>query len=298
MDVFSIIASLGGGLIGAYMGALPAFIMCGVAAAIGGFMNMAGLVGDVAVGIFAFGPFFLPAIAFAGGVAASAYAHNKYPEIHKAGNDIVTCLWGLGKPDVLIVGMVFGLAGHIVHQCFQMLATAASISIDAGATVWLSGVVARLAFGKTGLTGKPEDPSKRVWFSGGAGLANNIILGAGLGIVIAGAGKLMSDAGVPMGSYHVVMFGLAAISLLFAQMGGACPGVHHIVLPSALALVMSGSMIVGIIFGILGSLIGDFAGCTFNSHCDSHIDPPAFTITVTVLIISIVWPVAATGINW
>ena len=74
MDILALIAAFGGGIIGAYMGALPAFIMTGIYALVGGVLTAAGVGGDVAVNYLAFGSFVGPHIAFAGGVAAAGYA--------------------------------------------------------------------------------------------------------------------------------------------------------------------------------------------------------------------------------
>ena len=73
MNLFALVASFGGGIIGAYMGALPAFILTGVIAIAGAVAAMAGGA-DMTVGFIAFGSYLGPHIAFAGGVAASAYA--------------------------------------------------------------------------------------------------------------------------------------------------------------------------------------------------------------------------------
>ena len=77
MDILALIAAFGGGIIGAYMGALPAFIMTGIYALVGGVLTAAGVGGDVAVNYLAFGSFVGPHIAFAGGVAAAGYAGRK-----------------------------------------------------------------------------------------------------------------------------------------------------------------------------------------------------------------------------
>jgi hypothetical protein len=110
-----IIAALGGGAFGAAIGPLPAFIFTG-------FMVIAGesavLVGGEdygqITGAVAFGPAFSPAVSFAGGVAATAYAARKgYMDgfewdYHQAKN----IAQALGtKPDVLAVGAAFGLLG-------------------------------------------------------------------------------------------------------------------------------------------------------------------------------------------
>ena len=68
MNLFALVASFGGGIIGAYMGALPAFILTGVIAIAGSVAAMAGGA-DMTVGFIAFGSYLGPHIAFAGGVA-------------------------------------------------------------------------------------------------------------------------------------------------------------------------------------------------------------------------------------
>ena len=100
MDILALIAAFGGGIIGAYMGALPAFIMTGIYALVGGVLTAAGVGGDVAVNYLAFGSFVGPHIAFAGGVAAAGYAGRKGKLA--SGTDILSSLNGLGEPDVLL----------------------------------------------------------------------------------------------------------------------------------------------------------------------------------------------------
>src|SRR6056297_2476035 len=81
-----LIASFAGGVFGAALGALPAFIFTGFMVIAGEAINIltaqlgavAGIpTGEVApnvTGLVAFGPVFGPHIAFAGGAAATAYA--------------------------------------------------------------------------------------------------------------------------------------------------------------------------------------------------------------------------------
>ena len=92
-----------------------------------------------------------------------------------------------------------------------------------------------------------------------------------------------------IGSYPVLCFGIAAVSLIFAQTGFAMPATHHIALISALAAVTAQNPVMGIVFGILTSLFGDFIGKTFNSCCDTHIDPPAFTIFIFTFIVNVLF---------
>ncbi|QIB69171.1 hypothetical protein Ami103574_07480 [Aminipila butyrica] len=274
-----IIAAFGGGVIGAYIGALPAFILTGFIAIAGGTAALAGAA-DLTVGYVAFGAYLGPHVAFAGGVAAAAYAH-KTKKLDN-GVDITASLWGTGDPMTLIVGGIFGLVGMLI---FQVLAAISFPSDLPGTTVVILAVVTRFMFGTTGLTGKYEGEGNRVWFSGGKGFACNVLLGLGIGVAISLIYAEMVRAGVDaavLGSFPIVCFGIAAASLIFTQTGFACPATHHIAYPAACAAVWSGNPAMGIIFGILGSLIGDFVINTFNSHCDTHIDPPATTIMILI----------------
>ena len=76
MSILGLIAAFGGGVFAAAIGALPAFIMTGVFAVVGAVAGMCGAAdaSNILVNYFAFGSFFGPHIAFAGGVAAAAYA--------------------------------------------------------------------------------------------------------------------------------------------------------------------------------------------------------------------------------
>ena len=70
MSIINLIAAFGGGAFAASIGALPAFIMTGVFAVVGAAASMCGAAdaGNILVNYFAFGSFFGPHIAFAGGV--------------------------------------------------------------------------------------------------------------------------------------------------------------------------------------------------------------------------------------
>ena len=283
MDILALIAAFGGGIIGAYMGALPAFIMTGIYALVGGVLTAAGVGGDVAVNYLAFGSFVGPHIAFAGGVAAAGYAGRKGKLA--SGTDILSSLNGLGEPDVLLVGGIFGVLGFLIHYCIGLLpviGSAGPATTDLpGITVFILAVVTRLAFGKTGLTGKYTGSGKREWFATGKGFIYNVVLGGGIGIVVGFIAAFLC-------------FGFAAITLIFTQTGFATPATHHIFLPSGLAAVAGitawgpAGALLGVLFGILGSLLGDLVGKSLNSHCDTHIDPPATTIFILTIVINAV----------
>lgn len=294
MDMFGLVAAFGGGLMGAYMGALPAFIMTGVLAMAGAVATVVGSDGGFVIGSLAFGPLMGPHVSFAGGVAAAAYAHRK--GVLKAGNDIATALNGTGEPDVLIVGGVFGALGFVILNLIAQTPLGA-LTDQPGITVFILGCAARLIFGKTGLTGKYTGTGPRTWMTGGKGFVYNVVLGGGIGLAVSFIVATMKNAGMTdgaIGIFPIICFAFSAITLIFTQCGFAMPGTHHITLPSGLAAVVgvsawgpSGAFL-GVVFAILGSLLGDFFGNTFNSHCDSHIDPPATTIFLLTIAVSLI----------
>lgn len=296
MDLFALVAAFGGGIIGAYMGALPAFIMTGIFALVGGVLTAAGVGGDIAVNMLAFGSFVGPHIAFAGGVAAAGYAGKKGKL--SSGTDILSSLNGLGEPDVILVGGIFGVLGYLVSYGIGMLpviGNAGPATTDLpGITVFILAVITRLVFGQTGLTGKYTGTGKREWFSTGKGFVYNVVLGGGIGIVVSCLAVVLYQSGntAAFGIFPIICFGFAAISLIFTQTGFATPATHHIFLPAALAASAGilawgeSGFVLGVVFGILGSLLGDLVGKTLNSHCDTHIDPPATTIFILTIIIN------------
>ena len=289
MNIFALIASFGGGLLGGALGALPAFILTGVFAAIGMGITMCGGDGGAVINNIAFGPFLSPAVTFLGGVAAAAYAGKKGK---MGGTDILSAPNGLGDPSVLLVGGVFGVIGWVLQWAAGLLP--AVVATDApGVGVFVGGCIARLAFGKTGITGKYTGDGKREFVSSGTAMAQNIVIGLGFGILTSFMVAMNADNAAFLAAFPVLCFGFSATSLIFAQTGFAIPTTHHITLPSAFAAVTGvtafgpAGALLGVVFGILGSVLGDIIGKTFNSHCDSHIDPPAGTILLLTILNSV-----------
>ncbi|MEA5083184.1 MAG: hypothetical protein VB018_03410 [Lachnospiraceae bacterium] len=274
-----IIGSFGGGVIGAYLGALPVFIMTGVVAIAGSIAAMAGGA-DLSVGYVAFGAYLGPQVGFGAGVVAAAYAGSR--KKLASGKDILSPLFGLGDPMTLVVGGVTGVIGMVLFQIFAALGAPTDLPALAITIIF---VVARLIFGTTGVLGKYDGEGKRTYITGGKGLACNILLGLGVGTAIGFVVAEMMAAGVSetaLSSFPVLCFGISAVTLIFTQTGFACPATHHIAYPAACAAVWSGNPIMGVVFGILGALIGDFMVNTVNSYCDTHIDPPAATILILI----------------
>lgn len=294
MDILALVAAFGGGVIGAYMGALPVFIMTGLFALAGGIATAAGAPADIAVGALAFGSFVGPHIAFAGGVAAAGYAGKKGKI--SSGCDILSPLNGTGAPDVLVVGGIFGVLGFLI--CYFISLTPVGPLTDLpGITVFILALVTRLLFGTTGLTGKYTGEGPRAWMPDSTSTLYNIVLGGGIGIAVSFVPASLYVAGASeaaMGIYPVICFGFAAITLVFTQTGFAMPATHHIIYPSAVAAVAGitalgpvGALL-GVFFGAFGAWLGAVAGNIFNSHCDTHIDPPATAIFIQIILISLI----------
>ncbi|WP_135302807.1 hypothetical protein [Haloarcula amylovorans] len=339
MDILVlVIASFAGGAFGASIGALPAFIFTGFMVLIGeagnvvseGFVggspdviaDAAGGYGAGIVGPLAFGPVFGPHVAFAGGVAAAAYAakNDGMPapgdgDYHPA-KDIA---YALGtRPDILAVGGVFGILGMAIRQTSGGL----GIPIDPPAMgVILSAIVARLVFGYP-VIGKVRGSSlfDMTPFEGGKMRMDQV---DGEEVAADGGYSAQRPAVEPWLPHqyrwsHVVMlglvtgilgayifaktgslfipFGISAASLLFLNLGvEKFPVTHHMTLPATFIASMAmtdGSpvvvaLVLGALFGVLGALFGEIWQRIFYAHSDTHFDPPAASIITTTLILGL-----------
>lgn len=286
LDFALLLAAFGGGVLGAAVGALPAFIFTGFAVLAGVAAAMTGR--PAMLNEVAFGPLLGPHVAFGGGVGAAAYAARR--GFVEAGRDIGFSLMALHKPDVLLVGGVFGVLGALLNTFWGSLGWTDWTDTIA-LTVVVSAFVARLAFGKTGLLGQvagggkqfqPDDEANWLRWQESPGQIAMIGLGVGLA---SGYGALKLGAGT---GGDVVGFGLAAALLIFGMMGANMPVTHHIALPAAAATLASGSLLVGGLFGVLGGFAGELYARLFLIHGDTHIDPPAAAIATMILVVRVV----------
>ena len=297
MDLFALLAGFGGGVFAASIGALPAFILTGLFAVCGAVANLAGVdAGGFLTGTMAFGPFVGPWVSFAGGVAAAAYAKKK--GLSENGADIATACASYQKADVLLVGGVFGLIGQAVHMFvfvpFLSGAISPKFATDPGIIVFFSGVLVRLVFG-----GKLKTSDKIL--SSGDALTTTLTIGVFYSLLVAAVFCSVvpaAEAGgwydALAGNYHVLVFGMAGVGLVFAEMGVAFTGCHHIVIIAAEATVgayrTTGNLwialVVGTVFGTIAAILGDIEGNTINCGTDSHIDNPAFAIFVMTFVVS------------
>jgi hypothetical protein len=328
-----LIAALAGGAFGAAIGALPAFIFTGfvvflgegiaiVQREVGGAIPAIGE-GELAAGVtgvIGFGPITGPHIAFAGGVAASAYAGMKYPEMEPDDWDYhfgKNILYAFGtKPDVLAVGAIFGAVGMLI----------ARIAIGAGAVVPTDGIalsvvatafLARIAFGYpivgraagSGLLDMSpfEREEKRTATDGGTATADARLATepwlphqyrwSGVTAIGLVGGVLAGFIWLRTGSIFLG-YAISAMSLLFLQLGvEKIPVTHHITLMGSvgavLALPLVGSEVVAILvaaaFGAFSGLMGEVTQRIFYSHSGTHVDPPAMAIVITMVLVGVLY---------
>jgi len=275
MELVSILVAFAGGIFGAAVGALGAFVILG-------FLIIAGVAAQ-ATGAdllsIPLGAAFGPHVGgFAAGVAAAAYAAKKGKL--DGGKDIVTAMMGLNSPDVLLVGGLFAVGGYILNWAFGLVGFAWTDTV--ALTVVCSAIVARLLWGN-GVFGKVADGVKRYspaegteWLPWQSSWAQRIMIGIGAGFLSAYIAILLGaeNGGAVLG------FAVSAISLAPLAYDIKVPVTHHITLVAAVAALASGSVIWGLLFGIGAAILGEFMANTFLVHGDTHIDPPAATIAM------------------
>ncbi|VFQ44660.1 permease [Desulfoluna butyratoxydans] len=266
--------SFASGILGAAFGAATSFSLVGFLVLGGVFIQAASGSGDF-LSTISFGVWGPHVGGFAAGVAAAAYAASK-GEINGEGKDLNNALMGLNRPDVLLVGGIFGIGGYLINLLVSM---PGHWTDTVGLTVVLSGIASRLLFGSSGLFGQVPGHESRFKPKDGLTPLQLALIGLGAGTFSAYAAlEVANGAGIPL------CFGLAAASLLFGQFGLNVPVTHHIVMPAAVAAAASGSVIWGAIFGVASAILWDIIGNLFNTWGDTHIDPPAFVIfTMTTL---------------
>lgn len=319
-----LLAGLAGGLLGAALGALPAFSLAGASIVVGESVNV--VAGDPSpstaatpaaldavglTGTVGFGPVIGPHVAFAGGVAAAAYVARdetadttfRYHQAKQISKPLPSA------PDVLLVGAAFGLVGVVIAQ----LTAAAGIPVDPVAlAIVVSAFVHRIAFGyplvgrirggfldmtpyeegkihgAAGDTDAPGSAGRQVvepWLPDHYEWPTVAVLGAGVGLA---SGYLAQVTGSVF-----LAFGLTAASLAFYSLGHySLPVTHHMALPAsivALAVPFAApvGLLVAAIFGVVAALAGEFFERLLYARADTHLDPPAASIVVTSLLITL-----------
>jgi len=316
-----LLAAFAGGALGAALGAVPTLSLAGLFVVLGevtpgetgplrGAPPAAGE--NPLTAFVGLGPVLGPHVAFAGGAAATAYAARKGYldtdfEYHEAKH--VTLPLG-SRPDVLVVGGVFGVVGYWLTQLSLRLGLPWE---PVAASVVLSGLLHRLALGyplvghlsTSVLDMSPYESGERRTAADGSGAestSSRLVVepwqpahyewpSVGLlGVVV---GLFAGYLAVETGSVYLA-FALALVTLAFAAAGVEdVPVTHHMALPAsvaALALPSVGpavALVVAAVFGLLGGVVGELAQRLLYAHADTHLAPSFVSIVVTSVVIAV-----------
>lgn len=264
-----LILALAGGAVGAAIGGNYAFVLTGFAV-LASWGIFAATGSSFGLDYIAFGPFMGPHIAFAAGAAAAIYA--AYKGYLGDGKDVNSPLAGLGKPDVVWVGALFGAGGYIVQAGISQIPWFGGHTDSVALTVLLSGIAARIIFGgKAGAglfrgslhTGHLLDKSASGWskFKPGPNgrwlewqekpsqlFAIGTLFGLAAGgfslAVATGVGTHLSRtfgddvANSAIGAANSLVFGFSAIIILFLITNRNMPVQHHVTNIAGLAAIL------------------------------------------------------------
>ncbi|WP_436924462.1 hypothetical protein [Halosimplex amylolyticum] len=328
-----LITALAGGAFGAAIGALPAFIFTGFLVFLGEGIAIlqrevgaaGGIEGQLAAdvtGVIGFGVVTGPHIAFAGGVAATAYAGKKYPEMEPEGWDYhfgKNILYAFGtKPDILAVGAVFGALGWLITEIGYAVVVVGGTALSdfIAVSVFATAFIARAVFGYP-IVGKSRGDSildmspfereePRMAADGGEVPPEH-------------EGRLATEPWLPhqykwsgvtaiglvggiLGGYIYIAtesiflgYAISAMSLLFLNLGvEKIPVTHHITLIGAVGAVVflpaTGPVIALLaagVFGAFSGLLGEVTQRMFYAHSGTHVDPPAMAIAIAMTVVAV-----------
>ena len=312
MEPFSVgtlILCFGGGIVGAALGGLFSFVLCGIIVLSGCLVLLQG--GSpfllLQVGL---GPIFGPHVGgFAAGVGAATYAAAIRKSLPGGGKDILSPLMPLSW-DVLLVGGIFAIIGHLFVQAFGKLPFVQDFDVIA-LSVAVTAMLARLIFMKEMPWGSPASIKEHGYLKGNLKLAwlpwthplpKMLLFGLGAGLFSValaigsqGAMQPLVDKGVvPSGVAFVVPlilgWAVGAVSLIALQLGtGAIQQVpvwHAQAILSAMAYLYFGSIGLAAAVAILTTLLQEFMARVFWYHGSNHIDPPACCIALGTFILN------------
>lgn len=298
-SLFWAICAIGGGMIGAAIGGNWAFVMTGFSVFLG--FGIAATTGsDIGLTYLAFGPVFGPHVCFASGVAAHAYAGRKGLLGEKKGKDIDTSPAGFGNPTMLWIGAVFGLGGYLVERCIRLIPWFGGNTDTVALTVFLSALVVRIVFGKTGIfnwTSQLTD--KECWLRWQEKPSQWITIGVGASLMAGGVALTVAyllpavnpeTAAVLEANSQALPFGISAITILMLILGFKIPVTHHITITAGLAAMvwfpvlghnLILALVAAVVFGVMAAGLAEVAQRLMYARGDTHIDPPAASIWVS-----------------
>ncbi len=309
----TLLLTFGGGLVGAAMGGLWAFIACAFFVMLGCIVVLGGG-SDFILMQVGLGPVFGPHVGgFCSGIAASCYAVSKRNHPTGSGKDILSPLTETSW-DVLVMGGVFALGAHAL---LQLLATVPLLNqFDVLAlVVVISNLAARLIF----LREMPWGTAESIREYGFLGTGNTaiswapwmarpgryIVIGLGVGLLSGAIAMGTRQVLLPMaaagtisatGAFVVPLimgWAIASFNLIALQLGAGAvqkvPIYHCMAILGALAFLLSGSLIVAGMTGMLAAMLQELMARLFYNHGTSHVDPPACAIALGTLVLNVLF---------
>lgn len=310
MSLSTLLICFGGGVVGAALGGLFSFVICGLIVLMGCVVIMSGGSEFILLQI-GLGPIFGPHVGgFTAGVVAVTYAAGvKKNLVSETGKDILSPLVDTSW-DVLVVGGVASVIAHLLLQVLAQIPVINTFDIIALDVVIIA-IVARalfcqeMPFGnldsikKNGLLG--TDKGALSWVPWAAAPSKLITIGLGVGLLSGGLAMGVKETMVASGTYAnpggpvvpvIICWSLAAISLIALELGTGeiqkFPVWHCQSILSAIAFLTFDSILIAGVVGILAALLQELMARLFWNHGSNHIDPPACAIAVGTFIISLV----------
>ena len=84
---------------------------------------------------------------------------------------------------------------------------------------------------------------------------------------------------------YTIGFSISALSLIFGLSDSAFPATHHTTLVAGYAVMQTGNIAMGIIFGVISHMINYFFSEICNVECGTHVDGPAVAIAICSLVL-------------
>ncbi len=306
----TLLICFGGGIFGAALGALWAFVLTGFIVLGGCMVVMAGG-GDFILLQVGLGPIFGPHIGFLGGAIAASYAAGVRKNLASGtGKDILSPLVATSW-DVLVVG---GATAVIAHALLQVLVQVPVIkSFDCIAlTIVLVTFAARLLFHQEMPWGNAASIKEHGWLGTNnyaiswvpwmAPPSRLLVIGFGAGLLSAALAMgtqavldpMAADGRITAAAAFVVPlilgWALAAICLSGLNLATGeiqkFPVWHCMAILSALAYLHFGSLLVAGLVGIAAAFLQELCARMFWNHASDHLDPPAAAIALGTFILN------------
>lgn len=313
-DMTTLLFVFGGGIAGAAFGALWSIIFCALFVLVGCVIVMSGGSDFILLQV-GLGPIFGPHVGgFGAGLAAAAYAAG-IKKNHPGGTakDILSPLVDTSW-DVLLVGGLFAVLAHAFFQLEAKIPILNQTDMIA-ANLLIMGFIIRAICFQEGIFGATESIKSHgllgtanygiSWAGWQSPWARLLVLGLGWGALSVGLCVVIKPVLDPMAAAGIISavsafvvpliigWAIALLNLICLQCASGTiqkvPIWHCQALLAALAFLLTGSPLIGVLAGVLGAVLQEFCARLFYNHGSTHIDPPATAICFGTLILNLLF---------